>query len=86
MVVLVPQLSFTFMPEGNPPRQFYFTVKLPYETSLKTTDAVVKDMEAKLRSASDKAGRPLFTFVEALVGYGAIECDSVYGSDLYRSE
>ncbi|RJG24937.1 efflux RND transporter permease subunit [Paenibacillus thiaminolyticus] len=83
MVALVPQLSFTFMPEGNPPRQFYFTVKLPYETSLKTTDAVVKDMEAKLRSASDKAGRPLFTFVEALVGYGGDPNAIPYMAQIY---
>ncbi|TDL51691.1 efflux RND transporter permease subunit [Paenibacillus dendritiformis] len=83
MVALVPQLSFTFMPEGNPPRQFYFTVKLPYETALKTTDAVVKDMEAKLRSASDKAGRPLFTFVEALVGYGGDPNAIPYMAQIY---
>ncbi|BFH10731.1 efflux RND transporter permease subunit [Paenibacillus melissococcoides] len=83
MVALVPQLSFTYMPEGNPPRQFYFTVKLPYETSLKTTDAVVKDMEAKLRSASDKAGRPLFTFVEALVGYGGDPNAIPYMAQIY---
>ncbi|MCE5169185.1 efflux RND transporter permease subunit [Paenibacillus profundus] len=83
MVAVVPQLSFTFMPEGNPPRQFFFTVKLPYESSLKTTDFILKEMESELRAARDGQDRPLFTFIETLVGYGGDPNPLPYMAQVY---
>ncbi|MCM3338619.1 efflux RND transporter permease subunit [Paenibacillus sp. MER TA 81-3] len=83
MVAVVPQLSFTFMPEGNPPRQFFFTVKLPYESSLKTTDFILKEMESELRAARDGQNRPLFTFIETLVGYGGDPNPLPYMAQVY---
>ncbi|NOJ69126.1 efflux RND transporter permease subunit [Paenibacillus alvei] len=83
MVALVPQLSFTFMPEGKPPRQFFFTIKLPYENSLKATDSVMKQLEAELRAAKDAQNRPLFTFIETLVGYGGDPNPMPYMAQIY---
>ncbi|WP_019639429.1 efflux RND transporter permease subunit [Paenibacillus fonticola] len=65
----VPFLAITFMPEEEPPRQFYFVIKMPYETSLKTMDAKVKDMEEILHSAKAADGQPQFTFTESLIGF-----------------
>lgn len=65
----IPFLSITLMPEEEPPRQFYFVVKMPYETSLKTLDAKIKDMEEILHLAKTADGQPQFTFTEALIGF-----------------
>ncbi|WHX49089.1 efflux RND transporter permease subunit [Paenibacillus woosongensis] len=65
----LPFLSITLMPEEEPPRQFYFVVKMPYETSLKTMDAKIKDMEEILHLAKTADGQPQFTFTEALIGF-----------------
>jgi len=83
MVALVPQLAFTLMPEGTPPRQFFFTIKLPYENSLKATDNVMKEMEAELRAAKDGQNKPLFTFIETLVGYGGDTNAMPYMAQIY---
>lgn len=83
MVAIVPQLAFTFMPEGKPPRQFFFTIKLPYENSLKATDNVMKELEAELRAAKDAQNRPLFTFIETLVGYGGDPNAMPYMAQIY---
>lgn len=66
----VPFLSVTLIPEDEPPRAFYFSVKMPYETSLETMDSKVKDMEDILKSAKDTGGESQFTFIESLVGFG----------------
>ncbi|GIP59116.1 MULTISPECIES: efflux RND transporter permease subunit [Paenibacillus] len=65
----LPFLSITLMPEEEPPRQFYFVIKMPYETSLKTMDAKIKDMEEILHLAKTADGQPQFTFTEALIGF-----------------
>ncbi|WP_055106408.1 efflux RND transporter permease subunit [Paenibacillus ihumii] len=65
----LPFLSITLMPEEEPPRQFYFVIKMPYETSLKTMDAKVKDMEDILHHAKMSNGQPQFTFTESLIGF-----------------
>ncbi|MUG47917.1 efflux RND transporter permease subunit [Paenibacillus woosongensis] len=65
----LPFLSVTLMPEEEPPRQFYFVIKMPYETSLKTMDAKIKDMEEILHLAKTADGQPQFTFTEALIGF-----------------
>jgi len=69
VVVTVPNLPKTFMPEGEPDKQMNFTIKLPYETSFDTTDMQAKQIETLLRDAKDGKNEPLFTFVETLVGY-----------------
>ncbi|MFD0713583.1 efflux RND transporter permease subunit [Paenibacillus sp. GCM10027626] len=70
IVTIVPQLAMAFLPEGKPQPQFYFNVKLPYETSLATTDLKVKEIEDVLSNAKDQHGNKQFLFVESLVGYG----------------
>ncbi|MFD1176546.1 efflux RND transporter permease subunit [Paenibacillus puldeungensis] len=69
IVGTVPFLSITLVPEEEPPRQFYYVVQMPYETSLDTMDAKVKDLEDILRTAKNSSGGNQFTFIEALVGY-----------------
>jgi multidrug efflux pump subunit AcrB len=73
VVITVPSLPKTFMPDGEPDPQMNFTIKLPYETSFDTTDLQAKQIESLMREAKDESGEPLFTFVEALVGYNSSE-------------
>ncbi|MGG6310462.1 efflux RND transporter permease subunit [Paenibacillus macerans] len=79
----VPFLSVTLIPENEPPRQFYYEVKMPYETSLSTMDAKVKDMENILHQARDDQGNPQFTFTEALVGFGGSSDPMPYRAQIF---
>jgi len=80
----VPFLSVTLIPESEAPREFYYVIKMPYETSLETTDAKVKDMEDILKNAKDSAGNPIFTFIESLVGFNEGSKDpSSYSAQIF---
>ncbi|MBJ6360648.1 efflux RND transporter permease subunit [Paenibacillus sp. GCM10012307] len=65
----VPFLPLTFMPEGEGSKQVSFNIKLPYETSLESTDLQVQQIEKLLQEAKDPNGDELFTFYQSLVGY-----------------
>ncbi|WP_240421691.1 efflux RND transporter permease subunit [Paenibacillus periandrae] len=70
IAAIVPNLAVSFIPSSGSERQMYFQVKLPNETSIDGTDQISKELEAMMQEAKDSKGQPLFTFVEALVGYG----------------
>ncbi|GIO44472.1 efflux RND transporter permease subunit [Paenibacillus apis] len=69
IVGTIPFLSVTLIPEEEPPRAFYYVVKMPYETSLDTMNVKVKNLEDILQEARDASGEPQFTFIESLIGY-----------------
>jgi len=69
IMATVPNLPKTFLPEGEPDKQMNFSVKLPYETSFDSADVQAKQLETLLREETDESGKPLFAFVETLVGY-----------------
>ncbi|MCS7458976.1 efflux RND transporter permease subunit [Paenibacillus doosanensis] len=83
LATVVPNLAVSFIPEGSSERQMYFSIKLPYETSIESTDEQTKQIEAMLRDAKDGSGQPLFTYVEALVGYGGKTDQVAYQSEVY---
>ncbi|MFC4597891.1 efflux RND transporter permease subunit [Cohnella hongkongensis] len=70
IVFTLPNLPTAFLPEGEPDKQMNFSVRLPYQTSFDSTNEQAMQIEALLKEAKNEAGEPLFTFVEALVGYG----------------
>ncbi|RXZ77464.1 efflux RND transporter permease subunit [Paenibacillaceae bacterium] len=65
----VPFLPFTFMPDEEGSKQISFNIKLPYETSLESTDLQVQQIEKLLQEAKDENGDAQFTFYQSLVGY-----------------
>ncbi|KEQ23937.1 efflux RND transporter permease subunit [Paenibacillus tyrfis] len=69
IVITIPNLAIAFFPDGAQPRNMYYTVKLPYETSYAATDLKSKELEAMLTESKDSNGDPVFRYVEALVGY-----------------
>lgn len=83
IVGTVPFLPITLMPENEEPRAFYYTIKMPYETSLQTTDAKVKDMERILQDAKDENGDMQFTFVQSFVGYNDGTAPLPYRAQIY---
>ncbi|MCD9021804.1 efflux RND transporter permease subunit [Cohnella silvisoli] len=70
IAITVPNLAIGFLPDTKPGKQMNYTIKLPYETTFNTSNLQAKQIEALLREAKDDAAQPMFTFVEALVGYG----------------
>ncbi|MBW7474707.1 efflux RND transporter permease subunit [Paenibacillus oenotherae] len=69
IVATVPNLAITFLPDGQVTRQMNYSVKLPYETPFDSTNQLAKTIETKMAAAKGEDGKPLFNFVEALVGY-----------------
>lgn len=69
IVIVVPNLAIALFPDGAQPRNIYYTVKLPYETSYAATDLKSKELEKMLMESKDSNGDPVFRYVEALVGY-----------------
>ncbi|CAH1207797.1 Swarming motility protein SwrC [Paenibacillus plantiphilus] len=69
IVLTIPNLAVTFLPDGQVTRQMNYSIKLPYETPFDSTNQLAQDIEAKMAAAKGADGKPLFTFVEALVGY-----------------
>ncbi|WP_248930022.1 efflux RND transporter permease subunit [Paenibacillus hamazuiensis] len=83
IAAIVPNLAVSFVPDSEPERQMYFEIKLPYETSLESTDQKAKEIEAMLQNAKDTKGEPLFTFVESLVGYNGKTDQVAYAAEIY---
>ncbi|MCR8635079.1 efflux RND transporter permease subunit [Paenibacillus radicis (ex Xue et al. 2023)] len=83
LAAIIPNLAVSFIPGSTSERQMYFEVKLPYETSIESTDQISKQLEAMLQEAKDKDGQPLFTFVEALVGYNGKDEQVAYVSEIF---
>ncbi|MFE5320405.1 efflux RND transporter permease subunit [Paenibacillus sp. NPDC056579] len=83
LATVVPNLAVSFIPSADAERQMYYEIKLPYETSFESTDQQTKQIEAMLRDAKDSTGEPLFTYVEALVGYGGKTDQVAYQSEVY---
>ncbi|MDF2958859.1 MAG: transporter, partial [Paenibacillus sp.] len=83
LAAIIPNLAVSFVPDSESERQMYFEVKLPYETSIEATDQISKQLEAMLQEAKDAKGEPLFTFVEALVGYNGGDEQVAYVSQIF---
>ncbi|NHN29793.1 efflux RND transporter permease subunit [Paenibacillus agricola] len=73
IAAIVPNLAVSFIPSGSSERQMSFSIKLPNETSINGTDQISKEIEKIMQEAKDESGNPLFTFVEAFVGYSGGE-------------
>lgn len=69
LVLIIPQLAMTFMPESEADRQMLFQLQLPRETSMETMNAKVDQIEKLMQSEKDSAGQPKFTYIESLIGY-----------------
>jgi multidrug efflux pump subunit AcrB len=83
IATIVPNLAINFIPSGGSERQMYFSIKLPNETSLDGTDQITKEIEKIMQNDKDEKGKPLFTFVEALVGYGGGEDQVANMAEIY---
>ncbi|WP_284645136.1 efflux RND transporter permease subunit [Paenibacillus silviterrae] len=66
----VPFLAFEFMPSSNSDRKMSISVTLPKESSLDTTDQIVKSIEAMMQDSKNGAGEPAFEYVQSLIGEG----------------
>jgi len=62
-------LPTAFMPASDSDRSMQFDIKLPNGTSMDATDLVAGNLETKLREMKDADGKPVFKFVETMVGY-----------------
>lgn len=69
IVLSVLFLPTAFMPSSDSDRSMQFDIKLPNGTSMETTDLVVKNLEQRLNEMKDADGKPVFKYVESLVGY-----------------
>ncbi|MGX4586736.1 efflux RND transporter permease subunit [Paenibacillus chitinolyticus] len=69
LVLIVPQLAVSFMPEDQSARQMIFQIKMPNDTSIETMDEKSKQLEQMMREAKDASGNPQFTYNETMVGY-----------------
>ncbi|PYI50240.1 efflux RND transporter permease subunit [Paenibacillus flagellatus] len=69
MVLIIPQLAMTFMPESEADRQMQFQIEMPRETSFETLNAKVQEIENFMHEEKDSTGGPTFNYVEALIGY-----------------
>jgi multidrug efflux pump subunit AcrB len=69
VVLVLPNLASTFMPESEADRQMYFMIQMPRETSFETMNAQMQRFEEMLLNEKDVNGNPKFTYVESLVGY-----------------
>ncbi|MEC0246663.1 efflux RND transporter permease subunit [Paenibacillus chitinolyticus] len=69
LVLIVPQLAVSFMPEDQSARQMIFQIKMPNDTSIETMDEKSKQLEQMMREAKDASGNPQFTYNESMVGY-----------------
>jgi multidrug efflux pump subunit AcrB len=83
VAVTVPMLKVAFIPDSSAERQMSYTIKLPYETSLESTNQQTSQIESMLREAKDASGEPLFTFVESLVGYNNDDEQVAYIAQIY---
>lgn len=83
IVVTVPNLSTSFMPESESDKMMYFTIKMPRETTIEAMDAKVKEIEAVMRDSKDTAGAPTFNYVESLIGYNNSTDRIPYRSSLF---
>ncbi|SEF52530.1 efflux RND transporter permease subunit [Paenibacillus sp. UNC499MF] len=69
LVLIIPQLAVSFMPEDQSARQMIFQIKMPNDTSIETMDEKSKQLEQMMREAKDASGNPQFTYNESMVGY-----------------
>lgn len=69
VILIVPQLAKTFMPESAADRQMLFSLQMPRETSMETMNAKVGEIEKFMQSEKDHTGAPKFTYVESMIGY-----------------
>ncbi|WP_166240073.1 efflux RND transporter permease subunit [Paenibacillus turpanensis] len=84
IIVTVPSMSVSLVPSPKDSRTMYFQLKMPYETSFEATDAKTKEIETILMNEKDSKGAPVFSFVEALVGFnGDDEERAPYASQLF---
>lgn len=64
-----PLLKVSFLPSSEASHTMSYQLKLPYETSFEATNVITKELEQILQDKKDSLGQPVFTFVEAFVGY-----------------
>lgn len=83
LIAIVPFLAVDFIPENSSVRQFFYDIRMPYDHSLKMTDARVKELEEILRHAKDKNGEQQFTFTESLVGYADSSDPLPYSAQIF---
>lgn len=78
IVLIVPNLASSFMPDSEDNKQMSFQIKMPRETSIEMMDATMKQIETDMREQKDPAGKPKFTSIEVLVGYRFGEAASIF--------
>lgn len=83
LVITIPNLAVSFVPSGETPRTMYYQIKLPYESSFNSTDLKAKELEQMMRETKDTNGKPVFDYVEALVGYNGGEDRTAYAMQIY---
>jgi multidrug efflux pump subunit AcrB len=84
LVATIPNISVAFLPSSSSSRTMEFQMKLPKETSFDATNQKTKEIEKYLMDTKDNKSQPVFTFVEALVGYtGDDSTQTPYGSQIY---
>ncbi|KIL41781.1 transporter [Gordoniibacillus kamchatkensis] len=71
LVVTVPNLPVAFFGADESQKQMFFSIKMPRETSFESMNIKAKELEQMMLDAKDSNGKPIFTYVESLVGYNA---------------
>ncbi|GIP35712.1 efflux RND transporter permease subunit [Paenibacillus sp. J2TS4] len=69
IVLIVPNLAVSFMPESESDKHMYLMIDMPRETSMEMMDAKMKEIEAMMKEQQDVNGQSKFTYIESLVGY-----------------
>ncbi len=69
MVLIIPKLAMSFMPDSNEDKSMLIDIKMPRETSIESMNIKTKEIEALIKEQKDGGGAPLFTYTESMVGY-----------------
>ncbi|MFD0868234.1 MULTISPECIES: efflux RND transporter permease subunit [Paenibacillus] len=85
IVLIVPNLAISFMPESESDKHMYLSVNMPRETSMEMMDAKMKEIEDMIREQKDVNGQPKFTYIESLVGYDFSEDVVPYKATLFTA-
>lgn len=85
IVLIVPNLAISFMPESESDKHMFLSVNMPRETSMEMMDAKMKEIEDMIREQKDVNGQPKFTYIESLVGYDFSEDAVPYKATLFTA-
>ncbi|WP_139492119.1 efflux RND transporter permease subunit [Brevibacillus dissolubilis] len=75
--MVTPQLAVSFMPDQDSDTRAIGMITMPLGTSFETMDAKVLEIEQMMRSEKDAQGKPVFDYIQSLVGYSQTDTERI---------